>query len=48
MKEIQAILRRKRLAMTENYIARMLPRENVLESILVKTERPETQQRFEP
>lgn len=48
MKDIQAILRHKRLATTENYIARMLPRENVLESVLVKTERLETQQRPEP
>ena len=48
MKDIQAILRHKRLATTENYIARMMPRENVLESVLVKRERPETLQRFEP
>ena len=48
MKDIQAILRHKRLATTENYIARMMPRENVLEGVLVKRERPETLQRFEP
>ncbi|CAK7035550.1 MAG: hypothetical protein DESF_01491 [Desulfovibrio sp.] len=47
-KDIQAILRHKGPATTENYIARMFPRENVFESALVKTERLETQLRFEP
>lgn len=47
-KDIKAILRHKGSATTENYIARMFPRENVFESALVKTERLETQQRFEP
>ena len=41
MKKIQGILRHRRLATTEEYIADLAPLENVLEGVLGKGKRPD-------